>query len=563
MKRNGFCAVVAGMLLLALLLGGCGIFRTNLDDESAGEESAVDAGENTAPREEEGSEAVLEEAPNPAYEQSTEKEADENGASETLSGAAQEGIYQSQPLPTQAYPNDAPYDDNYFEEYGVNPMIDTEDDNLSTFAIDVDTGSFTIARRYLEDGYLPEPDSVRVEEFVNYFDQGYDSPGEHQAFSIHLDGAPTPFTQTERYQVLRVGLQGYAVEEEDRKDASLTFVIDVSGSMEMEQRLEMVKHALDMLVDQLGSRDRVAIVVYGTEARVVLEPTSAKYDDEIMDAIDSLEPEGSTNAEAGLILGYEMALMGFNPEGINRVILCSDGVANVGNTGAESIWEQIDAYASEGIYLTTVGFGMGNYNDVLMEQLADRGDGFYAYVDTFDEAERLFEEDLTSTLQVIARDVKVQVEFNPDVVSRYRLIGYENRDVADEDFRDDSVDAGEVGAGHSVTALYEVKLYAEESGEIANVMLRWEDPESGEVTEVNESIHTHDLADDFEDADPYFQWDVLTAAFADRLRGSYWAEEVEFDDLLDEFERLEEWFWNDDERESLVEMVETADWLTR
>ena len=311
------------------------------------------------------------------------------------------------------------------ESSGVNPFIDTEDDHLSTFALDVDTGSYTIARRYVTDGNLPPEDAVRVEEFVNYFDQDCAYPPEGQAFAIHVDGASFPFAETERYRMIRIGIQGYAVPAEERKDVSLTFVIDVSGSMDMENRLELVKRSLELLVEQLRPTDAVGIVVYGSEARVVLEPTSGAEKGAILEAIYALHPEGSTNAEAGLRLGYQQALSGFKPDGINRVILCSDGVANVGNTGAGSIWEAIKGYASEGVTLTTVGFGMGNYNDVLMEQLADNGDGFYAYVDTLKEAERLFVENLTSTLQVIAMDAKVQVDFNPEVVARPGDLGFD------------------------------------------------------------------------------------------------------------------------------------------
>jgi Ca-activated chloride channel family protein len=331
-------------------------------------------------------------------------------------------------------PNDEPYDAVFYKNYGVNPFIDTEDDHLSTFAIDVDTGSYSIMRRYVSDGYLPPEEAVRVEEYVNYFDQGYDPPSRGEgAFAIHLDGAPSRFGD-EKYHLVRVGLQGYEVPAEERKDVVLTFVIDVSGSMDRENRLELVKDALHLLVDKLGPQDQVGIVIYGSQAEVVLEHIYVgKGERRILKAIDRLRPSGSTYAEAGLRLAYQEASAAFDPDAINRVILCSDGVANVGNTGHKSIWDQISEYADQGIYLTTVGFGMGNYNDVLMEQLADHGDGFYAYVDTIDEAERIFVEDLTSTMEVIAKDAKVQVEFNPAVVSRFRLIGYENRDVADEE----------------------------------------------------------------------------------------------------------------------------------
>ncbi|MBN1302937.1 MAG: von Willebrand factor type A domain-containing protein [Anaerolineales bacterium] len=452
------------------------------------------------------------------------------------------------------YDRDEP-EDMFFDDYGVNPFVETEEDDLSTFALDVDTGSYTIMRSYIEDGYLPPEDAIRVEEFINYFDQGYAYPSERRVFAIHIDGGSTPFTQTEGYQMLRVGIQGYAVPDYERKDVSLTFVIDVSGSMDMDNRLGLVKQSLEMLVEQLGRNDRVSIVVYGSNARAVLNPTPGNQSGEIMEAIYSLEPEGSTNAEAGLVMGYRMALKQFNPEGINRVILCSDGVANVGATGPGSIWESIDQYASEGITLTTIGFGMDNYNDVLMEQLADNGDGFYAYVDDIPEARRLFVENLTSTLQVIAMDAKVQIEFNPALVSRYRLVGFENRHIADKDFRDNSVDAGEIGAGHSVTALYEVKLYPEARGEIAVIHMRWEDPDTREVVEISQDFKSNELVDHFYETDPHFQWDVVVAEYAEILRNSGWAEDSSLEEVYEQARRISRSLPEDQAVDEFVELV--------
>jgi len=453
--------------------------------------------------------------------------------------------------------NNEPYD-MFFEDYGVNPSIDTEDDNLSTFALDVDTGSYTVMRNYLDDGNMPPSDSVRVEEYINYFAQGYPNPSAHQAFGITIDGAPSPFTETERYQLLRVGIQGYQVPDEERKDASITFVIDVSGSMDMDNRLGLVKRSLELLVEQLRRDDTVSIVVYGSEARIVLDPTPASEKGEILSAIYSLQPEGATNAEAGIRLGYQMAMRAYDPHGINRVILCSDGVANVGETGPDAILAEIDHYVDEGVTLTTIGFGMDNYNDILMEQLADHGDGFYAYVDDMREAKRLFIDNITGTLQTIALDAKVQVDFNPEVVSRYRLVGFENRSVADDDFRDNSVDAGEIGAGHSVTALYEVKLYPEAYGRIATVHLRWQDPDSRAVTEISQDMYSDQLARDLEDANVYFQRAVVVAEYAEILKESYWAEESSLDEVYREAQRLYEWMPRERDMEEFVDLVKAA-----
>ena len=323
-------------------------------------------------------------------------------------------------------PNDAAYHDMFFKGAGTNPFIDTEDDHLSTFAMDVDTGSYSITRRYLIDGYLPPPEAVRVEEFINTFDYNYTPPTE-SAFAIHIDGAPSKFGEGKRLQLLRIGLQGHVIPSENRKDAILTFVIDVSGSMAQENRIGLVKKALTLLVDQLRPTDKVGIVVYGSHGRLVLPHTGIEQRSEILAAINSLVPGGSTNAEEGLRIGYDLAWRNASVNHINRVILCSDGVANVGRTGPDEILKEIRVYVQKGITLSTIGFGMGNYNDVLMERLANTGDGSYAYVDTISEAKRIFVENLTGTLQLIAKDAKIQVDFNPEVVSRFRLLGYENR----------------------------------------------------------------------------------------------------------------------------------------
>ena len=434
-------------------------------------------------------------------------------------------------------PNGAAYHDVFFDDVGTNPFIDTEDDNFSTFGMDVDTASYTVMRRYLRDGYLPPSEAVRVEEFVNALNYNY-APPTDEAFAIHLEGAPSKFGEGKRLRLLRIGIQGRVIPDTDRKDAILTFVVDVSGSMRRENRLGLVKRALTLLLEQLRPSDKVGIVVYGSNARVVLPHTSIVNREHILTAIRALTPEGATNAEAGLRMGYKLATQNANPDAINRVILCSDGVANVGQTGPEAILKEIRTYVKEGVTLTTVGFGMGNYNDVLMEQLANNGNGSYTYVDTLSEAKRIFVENLTGTLQVIAKDAKIQVAFNPETVSRFRLLGYENRRLAHEDFRNDTVDAGEVGAGHSVTALYEIKLHNDAVGKLATVAIRHEDPDTGHVTEVNESIATDALRGTFEEATPTFQLAASVAEFAEILRGSFWAQAGSLEDVRQTLEGI-------------------------
>ncbi len=434
--------------------------------------------------------------------------------------------------------NDEAYDLTFFKNYGVNPFIDTEDDNLSTFAIDVDTASYSVARAYVQDGYLPNNDSVRVEEFINYFEQGYTPPTEG-AFNIIVDGSPSRFG-LDNHKMLRIGLQGEVISSDDRKDATLIFAIDVSGSMAGEGRLGLVKRSLGLLVDELRRTDEVGIVIYGDRGFVLLEPTDGGERSSIINAINRLQSGGSTYVEDGLKLAYIMAAGEVDSDRITRVILLSDGVGNVGRTGADSILNEVREYVDEGVTLTTVGFGMSNFNDVLMEQLANDGDGAYFYVDTIAEARRVFVDDLTGTLQNIAKDTKVQVVFNEDVVRSYRLLGYENRDVADEDFRDDTVDAGEVGAGHTVTALYEYKLQDDgpTDAALATVYVRYEDPDTGGVSEIQHTFSGNSLSDQFENAPARYQLSAVVAEYAEILRDSYWAREGSLEDVVAEAERL-------------------------
>jgi Ca-activated chloride channel family protein len=419
--------------------------------------------------------------------------------------------------------------------------------------MDVDTASYSAARGFLSSGVLPPPQTVRVEEFVNYFDYRYPNPAP-DTFGVNVAAAPSPFGAAETYFV-RVGIQGERIEASERDNAALTFVIDVSGSMGEPNRLPLVKESLSLLVEQLREGDTVAIVVYSNNTRTVLEPTSVTERERILDAINSLRIESSTNVEAGLRLGYEVAQDNFVNGAINRVILCSDGLANVGATNPDDIRNSVRESAEQGVLLTTVGFGM-QFNDNMMETLANDGNGNYAYVDTLDEARRVFVENLTGTLQVIARDAKIQVEFNPDVVSQYRLLGYENRDVADADFRNDDVDAGEVGAGDNVTALYEVRLTQQGSGTALTAQIRYEDPETGEVYETATPLDSSAFAGDFAEAPADMQLAVAVAALAEHLRGSGYAQDRPLSDILTIAERVAPQFANDDDVQEFVSLVQ-------
>jgi Ca-activated chloride channel homolog len=443
--------------------------------------------------------------------------------------------HQPPPLCCQPAPSFAaatPYDGVTFADPGENPFIDPRVDNRSTFGLDVDTASYTVARRFVGDGNLPDPASVRVEEFVNFFDQDY-APPDDDAFAIHADGGPSPFIAPDE-TLLRVGIKARDVAEEARPPAALTFVIDVSGSMSRENRLELVKQSLGLLVEMLRADDTVGIVVYGSDARVVLAPTPARDAGAILGAVESLHPEGSTNAAAGLALGYDLARETFVPGGINRVILASDGVANVGATDADTILSRIRDGTETGIQLVAIGVGMGNFNDVLLEQLADDGDGFYAYVDDIDEARRVFVSDLTGTLQSVALDARAQVDFDRSSVEAYRLVGYENRAIADDDFRNDSVDAGAIGAGHEVTVLYALRLTREggPGDRVATIGLRWIDPATGRPAELAQDVALADLASTFGATRATFKLDALVAATAERFRGSAWGATYRLRDVL-------------------------------
>jgi Ca-activated chloride channel homolog len=416
----------------------------------------------------------------------------------------------------------------YFTHYGANPTIDTRETPFSTFGIDVDTAGYVLARTHLDRGELPPESAVRVEEVVNYFDYHYPPPDDG-VFSLHAEIVPSPHRTG--YHVLHLGVQGKEIAAAERPPANLVLVIDVSGSMGSQGRLPLVKDALRLLVAQLRARDSVAIVAYGSTARVVLPPTPGSDHATIISAVDELHTEGSTNVEAGLRLGYELAARHQNGAATNRVVLCSDGVANTGATTADAILRQVSEQAARGITLTTIGVGMGDYNDTLMEQLANKGNGSYAYVDDRAEARRVFVDHLTGTLQVIAKDVKIRVELDPTAVARYRLLGYENRGLARSDFDDDRKDAGELGAGHSVTALYEIKLLPGEHARLGRLRVRYKTPRSESSTELERDLPMELVRASWRDAAPPTQLSVVAAAYAEKLRGSYWVRNLAWADV--------------------------------
>jgi Ca-activated chloride channel family protein len=450
-------------------------------------------------------------------------------------------------------------DGQTFADYGINPEVATAENHRSTFALDVDTGSYTVARSRLREGRLPDPAAVRTEEFVNFFRQDYQPPAD--GIGIHVDGTAVPFLPEPGTRVLRVGLQAAVVEAADRPPANLTFVVDTSGSMEGPS-LEMVQAGLSRLVDSLRPDDRVAIVSYSDQAGLRLPMTPRSEEAAIRRVIAELAPQASTNLEAGLRVGYEQARANLRGDGINRVILLSDGAANVGQTDPGTLAEQIAQEAGDDTQLVVVGVGRQTYNEAILEQFADRGNGFYAYIDTVREAERLFVHDLTGTLQVVALDAKVQVSFDPAAVSHYRLLGYENRQLAAEDLRDDTVDGGEVGAGHTVTALYQITLAggggAGPAAALATVQVRWTDPERGQPLERSATITAGDLVGSFPLAPPRLRQDILVAAFAESLRGAPWSQRVSRDEIAAGAELLSLALPDDPEVAELAELTRIA-----
>ncbi len=461
------------------------------------------------------------------------------------------------------------------EEILINGYEESKSDNLITFAADVDTASYSIARQSLLNGYAPSPSNVRVEEFVNYFDYQDSAPrtlGE-VPFMVHLDAAPSIFAEGK--QLLRVGVKGYVVPEEERLPANLVFLIDISGSMMDENKLGLIKRSMALLLDKLGENDTISIVTYAGNDRIALEPTSASNREVILNVLNSLEASGSTNGSAGIVAAYDLAQRSFKTNGNNRVILCTDGDFNVGLYG-----DQLDGLIEEkreyGIYLTVLGFGLF-YDDGTMERLADKGNGNYAFIDNINEAKRALVDRLVSTIQAIAKDVKLQLEVNPTLVKTYRLLGYENRAIADEDFRNDAVDAGEIGAGHTVVALIELEFYPEdqrpsidefrlsdepanpdipvrntentddtaividsrfasETPPVAFVRMRHKAPTASNDAAAIESITAilpSQIKDSYQQASRALQLSGVVAEFAEILRNSPYVESAQFDLMID------------------------------
>lgn len=440
-------------------------------------------------------------------------------------------------------PNELPRD-MFFRWYGDHAFQRAALDRLSTFAIDVDTASYTLARKYLAAGQIPPKEAVRTEEFVNYFKPDLGAPTDGSPFAIWLEAAPSPFGNADGKSrwLLRVGVRAKDVAKEARPPLRLAFVVDTSGSMAQENRLELVKHGLRLLATQLDARDKIAIVRFASDASVVLQWTSAADRASIEAAIHGLSPNGSTNAEAGLKLGYDLAVAGLDAESTNRVVILSDGVANTGQTDQDRISADVKDKRQRGIYLNAIGVGMGNHNDVFLERLADQGDGQCSYMDDELEAKRALVDQFVAQTTPVARDVKIQMEFDPAQIESWRQLGYENRAIADVDFRNDAIDAGEVGAGHQVVALYELEPIADPTrgdGPFTTIRLRYKQPyvagaasQNETAQEITATIPAAAIRTTIDEASVGFQQSALVAQFAEFLRRSVHARGDSIDDLL-------------------------------
>ena len=484
-------------------------------------------------------------------------------------------IAPSEPMPMDGLANTEKY-----ETRDENPVRRASEEPVSTFSIDVDTGSYANVRSLLRNGQRPPADAVRAEEMINYFDYGHPAPTSlNTPFRVTTELAQAPWNG--KRQLLMIGIKGYDVPKAELPPANLVFLIDTSGSMSDENKLPLLKQSFAQLVEQLRPQDRVSMVVYAGSAGLVLEPTPGDQREKILAALDNLGAGGSTNGGAGIQLAYSMAKQAYMKNGVNRVILATDGDFNVGTTDQKTLETLVGDQRKHGIALTTLGFGRGNYNDAMAERLADVGDGNHAYIDTLQEARKVLVQEMQSTLLTIAKDVKIQIEFNPAKVAEYRLIGYENRMLRREDFANDKVDAGDIGAGHEVTALYEITLvgsgaerlpaqrYGDDkpkatggatAGELAHLRLRYKRP--GEDT--SRLIQTPILP--VHEPRRYapsvsFRFAASVAAYADALRGG---------------KNLESWTWEDiartarqtvgsdpwKQRAEFVELVDSARRIT-
>jgi Ca-activated chloride channel family protein len=464
------------------------------------------------------------------------------------------------------------------EEYNViqeNNFVEVLKNPLSTFSIDVDAASYSNTRRYISQGQLPPVDAVRIEELVNYFDYNYPEPQDSQPFSIYTEFSECPWNK--EHQLLHIGLQGKKMKKEELPPNNLVFLLDVSGSMEDSNKLPLLKSSFHLLVEQLGKEDKIAIVVYAGSAGLVLPSTSCDQKDKIMQAINDLEASGSTAGAEGIIQAYQIAEENFQKNGNNRIILATDGDFNVGVSSEAELVRLIEKKRETGVFLSVLGFGTGNLKDAKMEQLADQGNGNYYYIDNLFEAQKVLVTEMGGTLNTIAKDVKIQVEFNPTKVYQYRLIGYENRALKNEDFENDAKDAGELGAGHSVTAIYEIVLKdkavetatevkykyqttqaspdAYANNELGIINLRYKEPDSDKSKLVEHKILNNQVS--FDQTSNDFKFAAAVVEYGLILRASTYKNNASLNQVI-KLAKLSKGEDQQGYREAFIKMVETT-----
>ncbi|MCH7330600.1 vWA domain-containing protein [Acinetobacter modestus] len=437
-------------------------------------------------------------------------------------------------------------DTEKYQKNDVNPVHRVADQAISSFSIDVDTGSYTNTRRFLNDGRLPPVDAVRAEEMINYFDYQYPQPNNVHPFSVSTETVDSPWK--ENAKLIKIGIQAKDLSTKQLPPANLVFLVDVSGSMDAADKLPLVKQTLRLLTEQLRAQDKVTIITYASGEKLVLEPTAGNEKDKILAVINTLQASGATAGEQAIQLAYKQAEKAFVKNGINRILLATDGDFNVGITDFSTLKGMVAEKRKSGISLTTLGFGTGNYNEQLMEQLADAGDGNYSYIDNKNEAKKVVQRQLSSTLATVAQDVKIQVEFNPATVKEYRLVGYENRMLKQEDFNNDKVDAGDIGAGHSVTAIYEIvpvgqqgwlndsryqastKTDTTKKSEYAFVNLRYKLPNQEKSILLNQAVKAESKSLAQANSDTRFA--IAVASYAQQLKGGQYNAAMGWDQII-------------------------------
>lgn len=433
-----------------------------------------------------------------------------------------------------------------YQKNEVNPIYRVADQAVSTFSIDVDTGSYSNTRRFLNDGRLPPVDAVRAEEMINYFDYQYPQPNSIHPFSVTTEIVDSPWK--ENAKLIKIGIQAKDMATKQLPPANLVFLVDVSGSMDAADKLPLVKQTLRLLTEQLRPQDKVTIITYASGEKLILAPTSGDQKDKILTVINELQASGATAGEQAIQLAYKQAEKAFVKNGINRILLATDGDFNVGITDFSTLKGMVAEKRKSGISLTTLGFGTGNYNEQLMEQLADAGDGNYSYIDNKNEAKKVVQRQLSSTLATVAQDVKIQVEFNPATVKEYRLVGYENRMLKQEDFNNDKVDAGDIGAGHNVTAIYEIipvgqqgwlndsryqastKTDTTKKSEYAFVNLRYKLPNQEKSILLNQAVKAQSKSLAQANSDTRFA--IAVASYAQQLKGGQYNAAMGWDQII-------------------------------